>query len=175
MTPIYCQECKRANGATAQKCIWCGVPLTGALQTGRVDTTRVEIGYLDGIDRFEDAGPVRLIISAEGIEVTELIPGSRSLTIPASSVLGASVVDASTMTAGKRMRRPTWSWLTLGPLALLFPGKRSPDVKVHDYILTIKYRSGDEVRNAVFHREDRSGLVVVEGLARIVSALSRHQ
>jgi hypothetical protein len=149
------------------------VPLSGAVQTGRVDTTRVEIGYLDGLDRFEDAGPVRLIISAEGIEVVELIPGSRSLKIPAGSILGASVVDASTMTAGKRQRRPMWAWLTLGPLALLFPGKRSPDVKAHDYILTIRYRSGDEVRNAVFHREDRPGLVVVEGLARIVSALSR--
>jgi len=116
---------------------------------------------------------VRLIISTEGIEVAELIPGSRSLKIPAGSVIGASVVDASTMTPGKRRRRPIWSWLALGPLALLFPGKRSPDVKVHDYIFTIKYRSGDEVRNAVFHREDRSGLVVVEGLARIVSAISR--
>ena len=175
MTPIYCQECKRANGATAKKCIWCGVPLSGAVLTGRVDTTRVEIGYLDGIDRFEDAGPVRLIISVEGIEVAELIPGSRALKIPASSILGASVVDASTMTEGKRLRRPMWSWLVLGPLALLFPGKRSPEVKAHDYILTIKYRSGNEVRNAVFHREDRSGLSVVEGLARIVSALSRQE
>jgi hypothetical protein len=175
MTPVYCQECKRANGAAANKCIWCGVPLSGAVQAGRVDTTRVEIGYLDGIDRFEDPGPVRLIISTERIEVAELIPGSRSLKIPASSVLGASVVDASTMTEGKRRRRPTWSWLALGPLALLFPGKRSPDSKVHDYILTIRYRNGNEVRNAVFHREDRSGLAVVEGLARIVSALSRKQ
>ena len=173
MTPIYCKECNRANGAAAKTCLWCGVPLSGAAHTGKIEATRVEIGYLDGIDRLEDAGPVRLIISNEGIEVSELIPGSRSLKIPASSILGASVVDASTMTQGKRRRRPMWSWLTLGPLALLFPGKRTPDVKVHDYILTIKYRSGAEERNAVFHREDRSGLVVVEGLARIVSAIAR--
>lgn len=175
MTPVYCQECKRPNGAAAKKCIWCGVPLSGAVQTGRVDTTRVEIVYLDGLDRFEDAGPVRLIVSNEGIEVTELMPGSRSIKIPAASILGANVVDASTMTEGKRRRRPTWSWLALGPLALLFPGKRTPDIKVHDYILTIRYRTGDEVRNAVFHREDRSGLAVVEGLARIVSAITRRQ
>jgi hypothetical protein len=172
MTPIYCQACKRANGAAAKKCIWCGVPLSGAIKTGNIDTTRVEIGYLDGLDRFEDAGPVRLSISAEGIEIAELIPGSRSLKIPASSILGASVVDASTMTQGKRGRRPVWSWLALGPLALLFPGKRTPDIKVHDYILTIRYRAGDEVRNAVFHREDRVGLLVVEKLAYIVAALA---
>jgi hypothetical protein len=171
MTPIYCQACNRANGAAAAKCIWCGVPLSGAVSKGRVETTRVEIEYLDGIDRFEDAGPVRLIISTEGIEVAELIPGTRSLKIPVASLLGATVVDASTMAEGKRLRRPTWWWLALGPLALLFPGKRSPDTKVHDYILTIKYLSGDEVGNAVFHRQGRAGLSIVDGLARIVASL----
>jgi len=158
MTPIYCQQCNRANAATANKCIWCGVQLTISGKPANVGTTKVEIEYLDGVDRFDDAGPVRLIISPDGIEVAELIPGTRSVKIPASSVLGASVVDASTMTEGKRRRRPMWSWLALGPLALLFPGKRTPDIKVHDYILTIKYRAGDETRNAVFHREDRAGL-----------------
>jgi len=75
-------------------CIWCGVPITGSGQPTNIATTKVEIGYLDGIDRFEDSGPVRLIISGEGIEVAELIPGSRSVKIPACSVLGARVVDA---------------------------------------------------------------------------------
>jgi hypothetical protein len=172
MSPIYCSECGRANGAAAKKCIWCGLPITGEAAAGRIETTRVEIGYLDGIDRFEDPGPLRLIIGPEGIEVAELIPGTRSVKIAASSVLEATVVDASTMVAGKRVRSKWW-WLALGPLALMIPGKRTPDVKEHDYILTIKYKSGGEVRNAVFHREDRSGLVVVEGLARIVMMLTR--
>lgn len=139
---------------------------------GAVPTTRVEIGYLDGIERFEDAEPVRLIISAEGIEVSELVPGTRSVRIPASSILEANAVDASTMIEGKRVR-PKWWWLALGPGALLIPGRKTPDVKEHDYILTIKYRAGTETRNAVFHREDRAGLAVVEGLARIVTSLAR--
>src|SRR5947209_7115538 len=122
MNPIYCPQCNRANGATAKMCIWCGVPITGSGQPTNIATTKVEIGYLDGIDRFEDSGPVRLIISGEGIEVAELIPGSRSVKIPASSVLGASVVDASTSKEGKRVRSK-WLWLSVGPLALLFPGK----------------------------------------------------
>jgi len=171
MSPIYCQECKRANGADARKCIWCGVPIIDQAGNRRLDTTRIEIEYLDGIDRFEDAMPVSLIISSEGIEVAELIPGTRSFKIPARSVLGANVVDASTMIAGKR-KRSTWWWLALGPAALLIPGKKTPDIKEHDYILTIRYKGGDDVRNAVFHRQDRAGLAVVEGLSRIVTALT---
>jgi len=172
MTPIYCHECGRANGAAAKKCIWCGAPTTGGSTVGSIETTRVEIGYLDGIDRFEDAAPVRLIVSAEGIEVAELIPGTRSVKISASSILEATVVDASTLIEGKRVRSKWW-WLAVGPVALLIPGKKTPDVKEHDYILTIKYKAGNEVRNAVFHHEERVGLSVVEGLARIVTVLAR--
>lgn len=174
MSPIYCNECKRANSAGAKKCIWCGLPIVDQTATVKLETTRVEIGYLDGIDRFEDVGPVRLIIGPDGIEVAELIPGSRSFKIPASAILGASVVDASTMVEGKRVRS-TWWWLAIGPLALLIPGKRTPAVKEHDYILSIKYKAANEVRNAVFQREDRSGLAVVEGLARIVTMLARRK
>jgi hypothetical protein len=153
-------------------CMWCGLPIvdeTGAL---RLETTKVEIGYLDGIERFEDAGPVRLTISPEGIEVAELIPGSRSFKIPVSAILGANVVDASTMLEGKRVRS-NWWWLAIGPFAYLIPGKKTPDVKEHAYILSIRYKTANEVRNAVFQREDRSGLAVVEGLARIVTMLTQ--
>lgn len=172
MSPIYCDECGRANGASAQKCIWCGAPTAKSGTAGRIETTRVEIGYLDGMDRFEDARPVRLIINSEGIEVAELMPGTRSVKIPAASIIEATVVDASTMIEGQRAR-PGWWWLALGPLAWLIPGRKTPDVKEHDYILSIKYTAGTETRNAVFHREDRSGLAVVEGLARIVTSLTR--
>jgi len=175
MSPIYCDECGRANGANAKKCIWCGLPTSNRSTAGAIETTRVEIGYLDGIDRFEDAGPVRLIISAEGIEVAELIPGTRSVKISASSILEASTVDASTMIEGKRARPKWWWWLVIGPGALLIPGKKTPDVKEHDYILTIKYKAGNETRNAVFHHEERIGLSVVEGLARIVTSLVRQR
>jgi hypothetical protein len=172
MSSILCSECKRANRAGAKKCIWCGLPIVDETGAVRLETTRVEIGYLDGIDRFEDAGPVRLIIGKDGIEVAELIPGSRSFKIPASAILGASVVDASTIVEGKRVRS-TWSWLAIGPLAYFLPGKKTPDVIEHDYILSIRYQAGSEERYAVFQREDRSGLAVVEGLARILTMLAR--
>ena len=172
MAPIYCQKCGRANGPAAKKCIWCGVAISADGTVGKLETTRVEIGYLDGLDRFEDPGPVRLSINGEGIEITELVPGSRSVKLPASSIVEANVVDASTMIEGKRVR-PRWWWLALGPLAFAVPGRRTPDTKSHDYILTIRYKAQGKIRNAVFHREDRSGLAVVEGLARIVMALTR--
>jgi hypothetical protein len=172
MSPIYCDKCGRANEAAAKKCIWCDAPIARDGVTGRLETTRVQIGYLDGIERIEDPGPVSLKISSEGIEVVELVPGSRSVKIAASSVIEANVVDASTMVEGKRVR-PAWWWLALGPVALVFSGKKTADTKEHDYILTIRYKAGNEVRNAVFHREDRAGLAVVEGLARIVSRIVR--
>lgn len=172
-SPIYCNECKRANSAAAKKCIWCGLPVV-EVGTGRLETTRVEIGYLGGIERLEDALPVRLIIDSDGIEVAELIPGTRSFKIPVAAILGATVVDASTMVEGKRVRSSSW-WFAIGPLALLIPGKRTPDVKEHDYILSIRYKTANEVRNAVFHRGDRSGLAVVEGLARIVTMLTQRR
>jgi hypothetical protein len=111
-----------------------------------------------------------LTIADDGIEIAELVPGSRAIKIPASSILEANVVDASRMIEGKRVR-PAWWWLALGPLALAFRGRKTADAKEHDYILTIRYEAANEVRNAVFHREDRPGLAVVEGLARIVTSL----
>ena len=138
---------------------------------GAVPTSRVEIGYLGGINRFEDAEPVRLIMNADGIEVSELVPGTRSVRIPASSILEASVADGSTMIEDNRTPAKRW-WLTLRPNAI---SQKDPEVKSHDYILTIKYREGDETRTAVFHREDSAGRAVVEGLARIANSLARRK
>src|SRR5215471_17476354 len=73
--PAYCQECGRANAASAQRCLWCGVLLRqGHVQ--RFEPTRVEIGYLGGIDGLEDPTTVSLTISGSGIEVRSLAPGS---------------------------------------------------------------------------------------------------
>ncbi len=166
MSPIYCDECGRANGASARTCIWCGVPMFNRTTPGSIQTTSIEIGYLDGIERFLDAAPVRLIISAEGIEIAELIPGSRSVKIPASSILEASCADASTI-IDTPARRKGW-WLSLRRSA-----PTRPVVRTYDYILAIKYKEADETRTAVFHRVDSAGLAVVEGLVRIVSSLIR--
>src|ERR1051325_11020811 len=87
MTPVHCQECGRANGAAAKRCIWCGVPLIDRGKPSSFDPTRVEIDYLDGIERLDNPAPVKLLISADGLEVTELMPGSRSIKIAAASLI----------------------------------------------------------------------------------------
>jgi hypothetical protein len=135
--------------------------------------TRIEIDYVDGIQRLEDAATVRLVISREGIEVSETVPGSRRFTIPANSILDATVVNGSTVSEGDRARSRWWWWLAVGPFAVLAPARKAPATKKHDYLLKIKYKEGSETRTAVFHREDQAGLPVVEGLARIVRTLVR--
>jgi hypothetical protein len=172
MTPIHCHECGRTNGALAKRCLWCGVPLMDQGSPSSIEATRVEIDYLDGIERLDNPTPVRLTIGADGLEVCELMPGSRIVKIDAASLLQATVVDGSTTVEGKRVRSP-WRWLALGPLAVVVRGKKQPDTKNHDYLLTIKYREGGEERNAVFHREDRAGLAMIDLVARTINSLVR--
>ena len=167
MTPTYCSECGRANGAASKRCIWCGVPLIDRGAPGSFETTRVEIDYVDGIERLDNPVPVRLIISSEGLEISELMPGSRTFKITAEAIIDATVVDASTTIEGKKAR-PGWLWFALGP----FAAKKLPDEK-HDYILNITYRVDEEERNAVFQRSDRLGLHALEGLAKIIRVLIR--
>jgi hypothetical protein len=172
MTPTYCHECGRANAPGAKRCIWCGLPIVDEGRPDRFEATRVEIGYLDGIERLDNPTPVSLSVSGDGIEVKEVLPGTRSNKIPAGSIIGATVVDASMMVEDKKRSSPWWQ-VFLRPIGLPTAGQRQ--AKRHDYILNIKYREGDEVRNAVFHREDSAGLAVVEGLARIISMLVKLQ
>ena len=172
--PIYCQKCKRANSAAAEKCIWCGVKIVAGEGPALVDKTNIDIDYLSGVDGFSEQGTVRLEVSRSGLTVTGAT-GGRSTVIPAASVVGVRVVDASYTVAGGRTRASWKWWLAIGPLALLLPGKRKPDVTKTDYILTIKYKTGEQVRSAVFHREDRLALSLLEGLARIITSLVQSQ
>ncbi|HKP86492.1 MAG TPA: hypothetical protein VJZ26_10365 [Blastocatellia bacterium] len=172
MTPIYCQECGRANSQSARRCIWCATPIVDGGSPASFDTTRVEIDYLDGIERLDNPAPVRLIINSDGVEVSELMPGSRTVRIAPESLVRADAVDASTANQPGRKRLSFWR-------ALITPfnsdgWKRNPiDDTRHDYVLTIRYEEGGEVRNAVFHRQDRAGRSIVEGLARIINMLVR--
>jgi len=169
MTPIYCQECGRANGASARRCIWCGIPIVHGGTPINFDTTRVEIDYLDGIERLDSPAPVRLVIDREGVKVNELMPGTRTIRIDAESLIRADVVDASIEIEPKRASFPFWK-LIIFPFGLLIRKKdKALETKQHDYILNIRYKEGGEIRNAVFHRQDRAGLSIVEGLARIIN------
>jgi hypothetical protein len=172
-TPIYCQECDRANSASAKSCIWCGMPIVDARAPRSFETRRVEIEYLGGVERLSDPAPVKLVISDRGLELTEIMPGSRVVAIDALSIVGAEVIDASQRGEPEYAPRP-WYWdIMLGPFARLIPRKMLPAVKKHDYLLTIRYWEGGQVRSAVFRREDSAGMLTVTGLAKIVNSLVR--
>jgi hypothetical protein len=175
MTPTYCQECGRANAAAARRCIWCGLPMVDKGRPASFEPTRVELDYLDGIERLDEPGPVRLLINSSGIDVSEQMPGSRTAHIAARSLIDASTVDSSLMVETRPERTPLWRYLILPFGAGYFFNKKSArtEEKQYDYVLLIRYRSEGEARTAVFHRQDRAGLTVVEGLARIVNLLVR--
>lgn len=167
--PVYCQKCKRANSATAKKCLWCGVTIEGGSTTGEIKATRVEIEYLSGVDGI--VGPRNVVLKIDDKGLT--VEGERAVRIGASSLLEARVVDASYTIEGKRGRASWKWWLMVGPFALLIPGKKKPDVTKNDYLLTIKYKSGEKPCSVVFRREDRLGQTMLEGLARIVTSLAQ--
>ena len=175
MTPTYCHECGRANAAAARRCIWCGLPLVDKGTPAHFEPTRVEVDYLDGLDRLGDPTPVRLLIDSSGVEVSEQMPGSRTAHIAAPAIIDASTVDASLTVEAKPERTPLWRYLIL-PFGsgYFFKKKAAPaEEKQHDYVLLIRYRAEGAARTAVFHRQDRAGLTVVEGLARIINLLVR--
>lgn len=172
MTAIYCQECGRANGDAAKKCLWCGVPIVDRSSPHEFAPTRIEIDYLRGIERLDESVTVRMVISRAGIEVRETVPGSRSFQIPASAILDASAVDASTDIEPKQTRSPRWR-LAFGTFARVSRDRKHPDNRKHDYLLEIRYKLGSEMLTAVFQSDDRAGLPAVERLARIVTTLVR--
>ena len=172
MTAIYCQECGRANGEAAKRCLWCGVPIVDRSSPHEFAPTRIEIDYLRGIERLDESVTVRMVISRAGIEVSETVPGSRTFKIPASEILGANARDASTDIEPKQTRSPRWR-LAFVPFARVSRDKMHPDNRKHDYLLEIRYKLGSETRIAVFHSEDRAGLPAVELLARTITTLVR--
>ncbi|HKY05981.1 MAG TPA: hypothetical protein VJQ56_13885, partial [Blastocatellia bacterium] len=93
MTTIYCQQCKRANTSAARRCLWCGVPLIDEATIEYFQTTEIEVGYLGGIERLDNPCPVKLVVGPSGLEVSEVMPGSRVIKIAPDQLTGARVVD----------------------------------------------------------------------------------
>src|SRR4029079_8656959 len=167
MTPIYCQECGRPNSLSARRCIWCAIPIVDGGTPASFDTTQIEIDYIDGIGRLDNPAPVRLTIDSDGIEVRELMPGSRTVRIMGESLIRADVVDASTTNQRWKKRLPFWKIL-ISPFSSDIWKRETVDANGHAYLPTVRYKEGEEIFNAVFHRQDRAGKSIVEGLARII-------
>ncbi|HSQ20390.1 MAG TPA: hypothetical protein VLR92_08445, partial [Blastocatellia bacterium] len=132
--------------------------------------TTVEVDYVEGIDRLVDPAPVRLVIGPNGIEVVELLPGSRSIKIPAGSIIEANL--AHSPGDGRPTERRWWRSV-IEPLRFgSAPDEKKGAIGSRDYVLTIKYRDGDEVRTGVFSRSDQPGLELERKLTRILAKLT---
>ena len=131
-------------------------------------TTTVELDYLDGIERLDNPEPLRVQISAAGVQVEEILPGSRKSMIPADALIAVEFTDA-TVVIEKEKKPALWGWLWLGSRSRT-ADESGQEVR-HDYILTIRYRAGGEVRTAVFHREDSLGKTYVANVAKTLNAL----
>jgi len=171
-SPVYCSECERVNGSAATLCLWCGAPIVNAPVPPVFEPTQAELDYVGGIERLDDPTPVRLAISETGIEIVEIMPGSRKIVIPAEAVVDARVTSAGGPTPEKTSQQPWWRRLgrsfSRKSRSAAMPGEESTN-----YALTIRYQEGGEERTAVFHRKGGAGLSMIRGLARSVASLVR--
>jgi hypothetical protein len=170
MTTIYCQQCGRANGAASKVCIWCSANIADSTST-EIETTTLEVDYVSGIDRLDNPGPVRMVISSEGIEIAEILPGSRSFKIPATSMIEVNVSASNVPT--EPTERPWWR--------RMFESKRgrstsqSNERTEGNYVFTVKYEQEDEVGTVVFRRYDPSGHMPVWRVADTLGRLTGQQ
>ncbi|HSB12100.1 MAG TPA: hypothetical protein VLM38_21620 [Blastocatellia bacterium] len=124
----------------------------------------MEADYLEGIARLDDPTSVRLIITRDGIEVVEMVPGSRSIKIPAGSIDEISVAD---LDFEQRNTNSRWWRSALEPLRVS-PASSNRANEERNYMLEVRYRAGDEVRNAVFRYSHRDGRTIALRLDQLL-------
>jgi hypothetical protein len=167
MTTVYCQQCGRANGVSSRKCLWCAAIIGGSSST-EVDTTTLEVDYVSGIDRLDNPGPARMVISSEGIEIAEILPGSRSFKIPAACITDVNVT-ASTLA----VEPPEHPWWRRMVKSLRGTSKQPANESIQpDYLFTVTYVQDNEIGTVVFRRYDPNGNMPVWRIADTLGRLT---
>ena len=135
-------------------------------------TTAAELDYLNGIERLDNAMPVRLTVNADGIEVKEVMPGTRVFQIAADAILEA------------RVTRRVEKIKVEKPLSLLqkillddsiLPQRQFTEEFLHDYILTVRYRFDGKTCSAAFHREEKEGKSLINSVAKAINQLLKYR
>ena len=170
--PVKCSECQRPNSPSASLCLWCGSLLDSKSALEYFPTTVVELDYLSGISRLDNQMPVRLTINTDGVEVKEVLPGSRIFLIPGDAIIEARVVDK--IERIKVEKRSSLLQKLLNESSSL-QNQAFREQITHDYILTIWYRREERVFTAAFHREDEAGKALVNNTAKTINALVKWQ
>ena len=144
--------------------MWCGVPLIQAGAPLDFEPIKTEVEYLDGFERLDGPATVALSIGPEGVELKELMPGSRSVMISTESIISARVTGPLKR-VGSVETRPS-GWLRLKA------GGQQPEQ--HRSALTLRYRDEDGTEiSVVFERLDSVGADVLKRIGRTISLLIR--
>jgi hypothetical protein len=129
--------------------MWCGLPIIDDETADSFEITQIEMDYASGIERLSEPMPVRLIVGPSGLEVIEMMPGSRRVLIPADSLIEALAETATD------------------------DAKEERDSVKQARGLTVRYREAAEVRVALFYTEDERSQSSIEQVVRIISILIR--
>jgi len=123
---------------------------------------KTEVDYVEGFDRLDGPATVALTIAPDGLEVRELMPGTRTIRIPPESIVSASVTGPL-----RRVGQPSGStgWLRRKAASGQLPSQRAS--------LSIKYREEGEIKVVVFERTDAAGMDVIRRFARTIAMLVR--
>jgi hypothetical protein len=163
MGTTNCTECGRTNAAEARVCMWCGLPLHEPGSPISFETIRAEVNYLDGFERLDGPATMELAVSPTGVEIRELMPGTRSILIPVASIVGASVTGPL-RTVGSHQRKGTSGWVKL---------TADDDSQQGRVALSLKCKLQGEDLTVIFEREDKTGLDALSRIARTINLLVR--
>ncbi|MEW6130239.1 MAG: hypothetical protein AB1757_24605 [Acidobacteriota bacterium] len=167
---IKCLECHRPNPLTAMQCMWCGVPIADHQQPKHFADSRFELHYLGGLERLDSPLPVSFTVSLDGIEVKESMPGSRRVQIDAESIIEAHIIN-NIQKVKVEKRVALWRKLLLDDDAL--EKHKMTEQILYDYIITIRFRSGEKTCSAAFQSAGREGSSIVNKVARTINSLLR--
>ena len=168
---VKCVACNRPNSPSAIRCLWCGIVLTEET-TGNHCLTQMELSYLGGIERLDNPESVRLIVQPDGIEIKELMPGSRVVKIAAEFIIEARVInniDKVQVEEGI----PWWRKLFFDAETNKKNIKTKEQI-LRESVLTIRYRSGDKILNAAFRRDD-SASTTINNVANAINLLAQRK
>lgn len=152
--------------------MWCGESLSAAFAPSDFPTLTVELDYLHGIARLDNAMPVRLTINSDGIEVKETMPGTRLYQIAAAAILEVRV-----NTRIEKIKVEKKTSLLKKYLLHSAENQARPFTEVihRDYLLTIQYRADGQTCAATFHRETAAGKALIHKVAKALNSLVKAQ
>lgn len=166
---VNCFSCHRPNSPAAIRCLWCGAQFLDATSATNVAILQAEFTYLGGFDRLDGPQPVSLRVTSEGVEIRELMPGTRTVQIPAAAILEARVVrNIDKVRVDEAI--PWWRKLFFDDETNQQNLRQKEEI-LREYIVTIRYRSGDKILNVAFRRDDATASMTAERVARAINSL----